>query len=409
MAALHGPKGSSLVANIFALLGVLALALTLSGNFFSGQRTAFTGEGELWQGGIAILIDATFAALCLWIGWLVSRKSYVAATSFGLVALIFGAASAWSLVGFSLSESTNKFRTAAVNEQRQSEVDRINYEARMSAYNSYSETLDTSIVLASKDKQTKPGMTPAELLAARKEAAFNVPQMQATKTESALTDAQAQVTAELTKRLGGSLKEEDIQLGRAILISLLAVLAKALCFGIAGYRPSEEEAKAKPHMADLGPIAPVHPVFSDPVIPGAGKNPLLVHNGKSNVPRLAARVHKPYQDSIRARQFAEETSERQRIVNRFFDEMVVSAPGHNVQASELYARFLDWARESDEQVMGNNAFGRILTKRNIKKHLGTTANFYLDIAVRDTPKPLEGIQAGSNVTTLPLSEKRKTA
>jgi hypothetical protein len=395
MAALHGPKGSSLVANIFALLGCLALLLTLSGNFLSGQRTAFSGEGELWQGGMALLIDATFAALCLWIGWLVSRKSYTAATAFGLIAIIFGAASAWSLVGFSLSESTNKSRTMALNQQSQATVDRVNYEAKLQAWNAYTDTLDASILA-----KGGPPTDKASLLAARKEAASSTPELKAPKIESALTDAQAQVTAELAKRAGTSIKEEDVQLARAILISVLAVLAKAICFGIAGYRPPEEEPVRKqffptaPAVAEAAPPPPEPPKVID------------INPPRSNTPRISGRAPlKVYANSAKARQFAEATEERERIVNRFFDEMVVPSPGNQIQAADLYAAFSDWTRDVNEQRVGGNAFGRVLTKRGTKKHLGAVANYYLDIAVREMPSTYDA----PNVTTLPLSDKRKFA
>jgi hypothetical protein len=395
MAALHGPKGSSLVANIFALLGCLALLLTLSGNFLSGQRTAFSGEGELWQGGMALLIDATFAALCLWIGWLVSRKSYTAATAFGLIAIIFGAASAWSLVGFSLSESTNKSRTMALNQQSQATVDRVNYEAKLQAWNAYTDTLDASILA-----KGGPPTDKASLLAARKEAASSTPELKAPKIESALTDAQAQVTAELAKRAGTSIKEEDVQLARAILISVLAVLAKAICFGIAGYRPPEDdstfrsERKVAPATEAAPPPSPEPPKVID------------INPSRSNTPRISGRAPlKVYANSAKARQFAEATEERERIVNRFFDEMVVAQPGNQIQAADLYAAFSDWTRDVGEQRVGGNAFGRVLTKRGTKKHLGAVANYYLDIAVRELPSTYDA----PNVTTLPLSDKRKFA
>jgi hypothetical protein len=395
MAALHGPKGSSLVANIFALLGCLALLLTLSGNFLSGQRTAFSGEGELWQGGMALLIDATFAALCLWIGWLVSRKSFTAATAFGLIAVIFGAASAWSLVGFSLSESTNKSRTMALNQQSQATVDRVNYEAKLQAWNAYTDTLDASILA-----KGGPPTDKASLLAARKEAAGNTPELKAPRIESALTDAQAQVTAELAKRAGTSIKEEDVQLARAILISVLAVLAKAICFGIAGYRPPEEdstlrsERKVAPAVVEAIPPPPEPPKVID------------INPPRSNTPRISGRAPlKVYANSAKARQFAEATEERERIVNRFFDEMVVPSPGNQIQAADLYAAFSDWTRDVNEQRVGGNAFGRVLTKRGTKKHLGAVANYYLDIAVREMPSTYDA----PNVTTLPLSDKRKFA
>jgi hypothetical protein len=395
MAALHGPKGSSLVANIFALLGCLALLLTLSGNFLSGQRTAFSGEGELWQGGMALLIDATFAALCLWIGWLVSRKSYTAATAFGLIAVIFGAASAWSLVGFSLSESTNKSRTMALNQQSQATVDQVNYEAKLQAWNAYTDTLDASILAKGGSPTDK-----ASLLAARKEAASATPELKAPKIESALTDAQAQVTAELAKRAGTAIKEEDVQLARAILISVLAVLAKAICFGIAGYRPPEEdstlrsERKVAPAVVEAIPPPPEPPKVID------------INPPRSNTPRISGRAPlKVYANSAKARQFAEATEERERIVNRFFDEMVVPSPGNQIQAADLYAAFSDWTRDVNEQRVGGNAFGRVLTKRGTKKHLGAVANYYLDIAVREMPSTYDA----PNVTVMPLSDKRKLA
>jgi hypothetical protein len=399
MAALHGPKGSSLVANIFALLGCLALLLTLSGNFLSGQRTAFSGEGELWQGGMALLIDATFAALCLWIGWLVSRKSYTAATAFGLIAVIFGAASAWSLVGFSLSESTNKSRTMALNQQSQATVDQVNYEAKLQAWNAYTDTLDASILAKGGSPTDK-----ASLLAARKEAASATPELKAPKIESALTDAQAQVTAELAKRAGTAIKEEDVQLARAILISVLAVLAKAICFGIAGYRPPEEdstlrsERKVAPVAAEAIPPSPEPPKVID------------INPPRSNTPRISGRAPlKVYANSAKARQFAEATEERERIVNRFFDEMVVAQPGNQIQAADLYAAFSDWTRDVNEQRVGGNAFGRVLTKRGTKKHLGAVANYYLDIAVREVPSTYDAPPTLSNVTVMPLSDKRKLA
>jgi hypothetical protein len=391
MAALHGPKGSSLVANIFALLGCLALLLTLSGNFLSGQRTAFSGEGELWQGGMALLIDATFAALCLWIGWLVSRKSYTAATAFGLIAIIFGAASAWSLVGFSLSESTNKSRTMALNQQSQATVDRVNYEAKLQAWNAYTDTLDASILA-----KGGPPTDKASLLAARKEAASSTPELKAPRIESALTDAQAQVTAELAKRAGTAIKEEDVQLARAILISVLAVLAKAICFGIAGYRPPEEERI-------------LQKVQSAPVVEAIPPEPprvIDINPPRSNTPRISGRAPlKVYANSAKARQFAEATEERERIVNRFFDEMVVPQPGNQIQAADLYAAFSDWTRDVGEQRVGGNAFGRVLTKRGTKKHLGAVANYYLDIAVREMLSTYDA----PNVTVMPLSDKRKLA
>jgi hypothetical protein len=398
MAALHGPKGSSLVANIFALLGCLALLLTLSGNFLSGQRTAFSGEGELWQGGMALLIDATFAALCLWIGWLVSRKSYTAATLFGLVAVIFGAASAWSLVGFSLSESTNKSRTMAFNQQSQATVDRVNYEAKLQAWNAYTDTLDASILA-----KGGPPADKASLLAARKEAAGNTPELKAPRIESALTDAQAQVTAELAKRAGTSIKEEDVQLARAILISVLAVLAKAICFGIAGYRPPEEEAGVKrPLTTEPKERLTLSTIPPEPTPPKV----IDINPPRSNTPRISGRAPlKVYANSAKARQFAEATEERERIVNRFFDEMVVSQPGNQIQAADLYAAFSDWTRDVNEQRVGGNAFGRVLTKRGTKKHLGAVANYYLDIAVRELPSTYDA----PNVTVMPLSDKRKLA
>jgi hypothetical protein len=398
MAALHGPKGSSLVANIFALLGCLALLLTLSGNFLSGQRTAFSGEGELWQGGMALLIDATFAALCLWIGWLVSRKSYTAATLFGLVAVIFGAASAWSLVGFSLSESTNKSRTMALNQQSQATVDRVNYEAKLQAWNAYTDTLDASILA-----KGGPPTDKASLLAARKEAAGNTPELKAPRIESALTDAQAQVTAELAKRAGTSIKEEDVQLARAILISVLAVLAKAICFGIAGYRPPEEERV-------IDRLSKPAPVLVEATPPPEPPKVIDINPPRSNTPRISGRAPlKVYANSAKARQFAEATEERERIVNRFFDEMVVPSPGNQIQAADLYAAFSDWTRDVNEQRVGGNAFGRVLTKRGTKKHLGAVANYYLDIAVREMPSTYDAPPTLSNVTVMPLSDKRKLA
>jgi hypothetical protein len=394
MAALHGPKGSSLVANIFALLGCLALLLTLSGNFLSGQRTAFSGEGELWQGGMALLIDATFAALCLWIGWLVSRKSYTAATAFGLIAVIFGAASAWSLVGFSLSESTNKSRTMALNQQSQATVDRVNYEAKLQAWNAYTDTLDASILA-----KGGPPTDKASLLAARKEAAGNTPELKAPRIESALTDAQAQVTAELAKRAGTSIKEEDVQLARAILISVLAVLAKAICFGIAGYRPPEDEPRTVSKKEIVATVPAPLPSPEPPKV-------IDINPPRSNTPRISGRAPlKVYANSAKARQFAEATEERNRIVNRFFDEMVVSQPGNQIQAADLYAAFSDWTRDVNEQRVGGNAFGRVLTKRGTKKHLGAVANYYLDIAVREMPSTYDA----PNVTVMPLSDKRKLA
>jgi hypothetical protein len=397
MAALHGPKGSSLVANIFALLGCLALLLTLSGNFLSGQRTAFSGEGELWQGGMALLIDATFAALCLWIGWLVSRKSYTAATAFGLIAVIFGAASAWSLVGFSLSESTNKSRTMALNQQSQATVDRVNYEAKLQAWNAYTDTLDASILA-----KGGPPTDKASLLAARKEAASSTPELKAPKIESALTDAQAQVTAELAKRAGTSIKEEDVQLARAILISVLAVLAKAICFGIAGYRPPEEETIIRK--------ANIAPAVAESIPPPEPPKLIDINPPRSNTPRISGRAPlKVYANSAKARQFAEATEERERIVNRFFDEMVVPSPGNQIQAADLYAAFSDWTRDVNEQRVGGNAFGRVLTKRGTKKHLGAVANYYLDIAVREMPSTYAAPPTLSNVTVMPLSDKRKLA
>jgi hypothetical protein len=59
----------------------------------------------------------------------------------------------------------------------------------------------------------------------------------------------------------------------------------------------------------------------------------------------------------------------------------------------------------NEQRVGGNAFGRVLTKRGTKKHLGAVANYYLDIAVREMPSTYDA----PNVTVMPLSDKRKLA
>ena len=112
MAALGGPRGSQLLSTIFILLGCAALALSLSGNFIFGQRSAFTNEGQYWQGGMALFVDAMLAALSLFVGVLIAKKAYTSAVCMGLIACLFGLASAYSLIGLGLSERVNKSRIA---------------------------------------------------------------------------------------------------------------------------------------------------------------------------------------------------------------------------------------------------------------------------------------------------------
>lgn len=377
MPTFGGSSDSRLLSNTFVLLGIAALGLSLSGNFLYGQHSALTEDGQWWQGARAIMIDSSLAVLALFVGKLVSDRKYISASIFGIVAVMFGLASAYSLISFGLSEQVNKTKTVAVNSERSEAVGRINFDSKTEAYQGYMALLDQNVLAAKNQKDRETALD------ARRRAVAEAPQMSIPEITSAMTDAGAETAAAYAKRANISLKVEDFQVAQNIFTTILIVIGKALFFGLAGYtRPKPSVVAMAVSMADTA-------------VP-----PQKALRGMRGT--QAERAH--------ARKDAD------RIAARFLAEATYPLQGNAIKATEFHQHFLKWAERSKETPLGVNHFGRAMTRIKAEK-VQTANNFiYVNLGLKGaSEKSGAGAREprthlnGENVRRLPLATNRLVA
>jgi hypothetical protein len=323
------------------LLTIGALALSLSGNYLFGGRMAMTEAGSHWNGGASLYVDLAFTALCGFLGVAIARRSTWKMRIFlGVMAVLFGAASLYSLIGFQGSERINKVRTEqlAVTTQK-SAVDKRNAMAA-GAYERNLSWLRSQVANA----PTRAEKREANRMLA--EATKNAPDMDVAQVSSAMSDPQATVFAEIT-----TLPESWLQIGNVVVVCLLVVLGKGIFSGLFGYylpRKAEAVAVEVPEIK-MEPVA-------EPQRPRLVPTPEVIEDDKTD--DLAAKL----EDKVES--FMDEIEHRN--LRAFFSEaMRPASDSSGILASELHAAYADWAKArgiSEKDIPTLAKFGRDCTK-----------------------------------------------
>lgn len=323
----------------YALMG-LALALSLSGNYFYGERMAMTNEGSKWQGAAALYIDFAFAALAIVFGVLCARKKRLLATAVGFAVFVFGVVSAYSLIGFQASERINKTRTESISATaKQVAVDKRN-DLMAGAYERNLSWLR---------EQVKTASTPTEKREARRalnEALRSIPDLDVAPIQAAMPDPQATFLAELT-----GLDHDRLQQAIVAAMAILIVIGKGIFAALGGYLwPRASASVEVPARADL----------ERSLVPeGApkGRRRLQSAANDDDTDELASRVADTMDDLSKEQQ--------QQQVRAYFYEALrpaLDAPG--IKATEMHKAYLAWAYAKGiegDRVLNLNQFGRTCT------------------------------------------------
>lgn len=355
---------SYLLATIFFVLGITAAAFTMSGNFMFGHRMALTETGQIWQGGVALYVDAMVAALAIGVGFSISRRMIFSGLCLGLALICFAGASGFSIVGLSSMERINKTRTDAAKQDAINKAVLERNSLVKEGFNERQKWLRSTFV------KTEGRAARAQILA---EMASDPRGIEAPEIQSVMSDPQAEVAAEMT-----GLSPAAVQKSIAVVIAVLLVSGKTLCFAFSGifWPVSKKTAATIADMHHASGPARAHETDPDEFrFDRPNSNELSEFDSDSGLDaddRLVAKL----------RPEAAKMAANHRLVTKFLDECTVSSPGGRIRAADIHDLYCQWAEREDEEHLTPNQMGRLLTAVGLQKKHTQDGVTYMGYACR---------------------------
>lgn len=391
--------GSRLLSLMFFLIGLGALGLTISGNYWFGQSLANDPTLQMWQGGVAVYIDAMVATLAFACGWLMTRGRWVSGLSVGLFALVFAAMSIYSLVGLGATERIAKSRTLSAQIKEQSDISRSSATSIAGAHERNLSWL--------RSQSTNPRVPAAERKLLRADLFTQTragPQVSVASPETIMSDPQAEIMAELT-----GAPVDQIQMLSIGCMAILLITGKMLAFWLSGLVSRVHFSGSLP-LSNLsneingeklngGPLTPVDNLgnvedFSRPLS--------IVENAPHNAPRDASQystgevpesdVEEREREIVRLRGAIHPEAERHvfdlRIIHQFLADCTRPEAGSRIAATALWQAYASYAEAHGYVVASQNQFGRLCTTLRLPRVSGRRSLEYINLRL------VRGIEAG---------------
>ncbi len=346
------PRRSEYVLPILlAVAGLAAWALTSLMNYQLHLMSTHTEAGRLLQGGASLLVDCMVVVFGLTLGTFLARGRRGYAALAGLVLAAFAGYSMLSVISFGVSERIGK---AQIAERSQAETAKALKKANDFALEQRTQTLNwlksTIAQTPTKDRrgraiegngEQRMSLVSAVVELAEKPVEVKLPP----SAEPVVGDVEASVMASLLAGFGAT--EFGFQLGKAVVLGVLLVLAKMFAFPLVSYLWPRREAvsvataveapAALPAPAANDTAAPAAPAETKPAMPDLPVPVRVVDEAPEEVGIVPAD-----------------------IVREFLGEARRGTPASSVaRAGVVYEWFRAWCEARSYPTMTQAAFGRL--------------------------------------------------
>lgn len=402
--------GSPALSALFTLLGLCALGLTVTGNAWFGMSLAQSEEAQYWQGGSAVYIDTMVAALAGACGWLYARGRIATSILLGVLAIIFAAASALSLVGLGAMERIAKAQAIEVAQQSAKEAAE---DRNVFAAGAHERNLSW-LRQQAQDKSLSRSERRELREELRRETASG-PAISERGVTATMSDPQAEFVA---KRTGWDVA--SVQMVFVSGLAILLIIGKTVSFWLSGYLSRSKMITAQPLIIDNTQQASPLSIVSNDVnglhderegsgtvdnsVGAAPEKEASVkhwHSSTTGDTEVAGIINAQEDDTEhearRLQSGIRETIGRhvidEAVVDRFLDEQTQRHPGGNTSAHRLYAAYVLYAQKNNYSVLTQNQFGRLLSAAGLQRVSSRRGVDYLNLVLVDEGGAREAPQA----------------
>lgn len=321
------------------LVAAGAAALSMSGNYFMGERQSVTEIGSMWQGAAALYIDVIVLGFAIALGAMIKMRARTGAFLCLIGLMASGAMSIYSLASFQIDEKINKIATADGNfeAEQKAVAERNTLKKNMWERDVAWRRNDMRAAITKSDRREKQRLYD--------EAKNNPPVM-----EFATRASQASLAS---TEMGGfmNLDARQTQVAVIIFTTLLIVAGKGAFGALGGFFWSAGGAVA--HLAKDEEDVPESDVpESENITPVAVKTKAMRPVSGASATAVAEDTDKV------AAKLAPQIAADLAYLKEFFSDELCPAFGARVSATDLYGRYSAWATARGLTVLKQNRFGR---------------------------------------------------